>query len=158
MNRVRKLFSLKGRISRKEYLVNYIVKPIALFFALIFVGIVSIGIFNEIGKKEISEYLVIFFLIVPTILLFISMALILIGAVKRFHDFAQSGWWGLTTLIPLLVVVLIEPQFLKLLLMPNPLFTSFFTGLFLIGSLPALFQKGSDGENLFGEDPLKNIN
>jgi len=152
---IRKKFSLKGRVSRKEYLIEYLLKPIFLIVAIMIIGLLAIGFLNEFGNKVIGDILTFFILITSTILLYVSIALIIIGAVKRSHDIDFSGRWGLLTSVPFLVAVYIQPELLKLILFFNPLFTSFFTILFLIGSIPALLTKGKVGSNQYGKDPLE---
>ena len=115
-----KLFSTSGRVGRLSYflrtLVIYLVTVVALFGAIfVLVNIVPHHISNQLAP------------LVGAGVGLIGSVIIILQAVKRFHDLNRPGIHFLLLLIPIY-------------------------GLYI--SLLLLFQRGTSGPNDFGEDPL----
>jgi uncharacterized membrane protein YhaH (DUF805 family) len=85
-----KLFTLKGRSSRKEYICR-------VFFLVILI-VIDFYTFDTYGKKDS------FFSFVYVILLAILIILMFLQyfplAIRRLHDLNSSGWYVLLTFAP----------------------------------------------------------
>jgi uncharacterized membrane protein YhaH (DUF805 family) len=93
------LFSLKGRIGRKTFWLNYL--GMMLVFIIMYVGLLS-----AINGQTDSAAFAIATLLLYVPLIWIGLAL----SVKRWHDRNKSGWWVLINFIPFIggIWVLIE--------------------------------------------------
>lgn len=114
MFRASELFNYHGRLNRMEYIrrcLIYALAAIAMSVASAFLGTI-----NE-NLAVLSE------VIIYATMLPVSVCL----AIRRLHDLDRSGWFYLTSLVPVVNVIL---------------------GLYL------LFAKGTDGANQYGPDPL----
>ena len=78
------LFSFEGRISRKQYLMNFILPMLGFVFVLAFID----GIIGSSGLLLI---------IVQLVLIWPGLA----TTVKRWHDRGKSGWMVLISFIPI---------------------------------------------------------
>ena len=106
---------------------TYILTSIAVVVIMYVLMFLVAFIAGFVSGGEDAGIALIYILWVPIIILsfWINLAL----AVKRFHDQEKSGWWYLLNFIPYIgaLVVLIMTFFIK----------------------------GTDGPNIYGEDPLK---
>ena len=87
------LFSLKGRISRKQYWLNFLLPALGIS---LLIGLLAGGssAANESAAGGPMDWLAIVW----------SLALLWPGIatqVKRWHDREKSGWWYLINFIPL---------------------------------------------------------
>ncbi len=94
------LFSLDGRISRKEYWYYYLSYFMTLFVIGFFLGV--LGLTDDTNK------------IVITTIVIISTYPTLAVTIKRLHDFSMSGWLSLSILLgyfailPIFIIGLVE--------------------------------------------------
>lgn len=102
-------FDTDGRLNRGRFAVQYIafILPASLFAGL------SNTSQGQLWPLDIIAFGIMLFTIFPII--------------KRFHDLGHSGWWSLTTMIPLVAFVPI---------------------------IYLLFWRGTVGPNQYGHDPL----
>ncbi len=92
MNTLRLLFSSKGRIDRKEYLIRVV---------LSFIIIVLIQVFSIVNNGEFFKGLaIVSFYIILVIYLYSS-------TIKRLHDVDLSGWYSLLLIVPFINIVFI---------------------------------------------------
>ena len=133
-------FSYKGRIGRQRYLINSMIIGIVLW---IFNIIFSFLAFPIIVSRVVGEPALAlsgkmsYFSILSLTLLTVFLIVILVVAVeylilslvvsKRFHDLNKSGWHCLALLVPFYNVYL---------------------------TIGLIFQRGTDGPNNYGDDPL----
>ena len=98
MKFLKKIFSLKGRLNRKEYLFLGLLPMVGLLFLILF-----IMPFLEHQHKNLLWYLMLFFFLLILILMLIS-------AVKRGRDGGLSGFVTLSLYVgvPISVLVLEE--------------------------------------------------
>ena len=83
------LFSLRGRISRRQYWLNFILPVLALSFVIAFVSD------PRLNPNGGGSWLVILW----------SLAVLWPGVatqVKRWHDRDKSGWWYLISFVPII--------------------------------------------------------
>ena len=121
-----------GRAPRKEMWAA-LLGNLCLFFAFYIVCFVvgaMAGIVDYVIASDSFSGLVIFFLGIADVLLHLALILPCLGIlVRRLHDTGKSGWKILITIVP------------------------------VVGILILLFDlyllKGTNGPNLYGEDPLK---
>jgi uncharacterized membrane protein YhaH (DUF805 family) len=130
---LKEFFSIKGRVSRKEYLLSYILYPILIFLITVSIWFLSVGVLQQFEKDV--ELLSILFLIITTLILYVLIFSVLIGGVKRLHDFCRSSWYVLLMFIPLGVAILIEPNFYIFIVVPNTLFASIVALTFIFSGL-----------------------
>ena len=86
-----KIFTLKGRSSRKEYIFKVI-----LMIAVIIIA--DYVVKNDNTEEDI--FLRLLYIAIPAILLNILLIQYFPLAVRRLHDFNVSGWWILISFIP----------------------------------------------------------
>lgn len=101
------------------------------FAMLVILQIILDFIFGTMQESLDMEYMsleMIFFSSIPS---FITGILFIMPNITRLHDTNRSGWFQLIGFIPIV-------------------------NLYLFYVL--LFQKGTEGANQYGEDPLKNLN
>jgi uncharacterized membrane protein YhaH (DUF805 family) len=111
-------FSGHGRIGREHWWLGYCFPAVAVSaFARLVVELLQLA-----GLRSVD---VAVSLIGASAL--ISAWLLIVGAVKRWHDHGKSGWWVLIGLVPI----------------AGPLWSCFMWG----------FKAGTDGPNRFGADP-----
>jgi uncharacterized membrane protein YhaH (DUF805 family) len=137
---MKKFFGFKGRMRRRDY--------------LLWISGVWVTITLAIGLLALTRppLIVIAGLLGP--LLHLGVWLLLAQAVKRLHDFDQSGWWILLFLPAAFANAL--PAAFAERFVPFPLDA--------ILMLPALglnlvlwFKRGTVGENQYGSDPIDPI-
>ncbi len=88
------LFSLKGRISRRQYWLNFLLPALGISLLLGVLAGGSSGL-NEDGPSGPMDWFAVVW----------SLALVWPGIatqVKRWHDREKSGWWYLINFIPLI--------------------------------------------------------
>ncbi len=135
---LKKLFSSKGRASRKEYIVGLLI-----FIIVVFGGDKT----NDYLHK--SSSLIMFFLsqVNLTICVICAVNYFFIAA-RRLHDLNTSGWWQLLTFVSVSggwrQLITFEP--IATLLRVNILL--------LIFSIILMFKKGTPGTNKYGEPPV----
>lgn len=101
------------------------------FAMLVILQIILDFIFGTIQESLDMEYMsleMIFFSSIPS---FITGILFIMPNITRLHDTNRSGWFQLIGFIPIVNLYLFYVLF---------------------------FQKGTEGANQYGEDPLKNLN
>lgn len=107
-----------NRINRKRYIKRTLaLVGIDFIIAFIFAVIMAIIDIDENVTESILEWIAIT-VMSPNI--FLTM--------RRFHDLDKPGWWALTTIIPIVNVIM---------------------------ELYLIFAKGTQGQNQFGPDPLE---
>ncbi len=119
-------FSAKGRIGRLQYLVTVLI--VVAVYALVYY---LLRFFPTADGYEIWNS------VIHTICFILAAALIIIAGLKRCHD-AGVDWWYAT--IP--IVVLFVMGLVVLIIGAAAFFFLF-------------FQKGEDGLNEYGSEPLK---
>ena len=104
----------------------------------------------------------------PTIILFDYLSIIIsIGfllpsisvTVRRIHDVNKSGWWLLwLNMAPSVTLIWIDLTIDATEFFNNVIFVTFLvlSIISIIVSLFWMFSKGTDGNNKFGSNPLKN--
>lgn len=90
-------FSLKGRVTRREYWLFYLLPAVM-------VGLTSFWVASIYDKVDLVSDVVTLGLLWPSIAV----------QVKRWHDVDKSGWWILINLIPVIGTIwaLIENGFM----------------------------------------------
>ena len=91
------------------------------------IGVLAGLIAPVVSGGENGGGALLFILLLPLLILSVWIGLAL--AVKRFHDQEKSGWWVLLCIIP-------------------------YVGGIIVWAM-TWFIKGTDGPNVYGEDPLK---
>jgi uncharacterized membrane protein YhaH (DUF805 family) len=107
------LFDFRGRLNRKPYNIASLIIGITIQILIYF-----------LEGTENLVYLSIILLFI-CIIIYLTLAL----QVKRWHDIGRSGWWSISSFIPILGQ--------------------------LCMIVCTVFIKGNDGSNRFGDDPLK---
>lgn len=123
-------FTTKGRIGRVQYLVTVLI-AVALFYLICFYTGMLVG--ATVGASAISSNTT----LIITICFIPAAALIIIAGIKRCHDSSAAWGYALMPIILLFVVGLI------------PLIIGLAAFFFL------LIQKGDEGLNAYGTEPLK---
>jgi len=100
---VRRLFSLKGRASRKEYRIR--------FFTMLILCWVNVYTMDYIGNNY-SWIMCIYDVVLISIFLIYLMQMFPLTH-RRLHDLNASGWWQLITFIPLGQILMIGFIFFK---------------------------------------------
>jgi len=113
------LFSANGRIRRKDYAIGTLI----VLAIIVVTSSLSemLGANTKDGSENIASTLILMAGLLPS--MYISICL----SIKRFHDIGKSGWFVLTTLIPIIGVIV---------------------------ALILYFKVGNAGANAYGEDPL----
>ena len=142
----KRYFDFQGRSSRSEYwwfsLFNFLIQIATILVDLIIFGLESYGLFNTLWGLAIF---------IGSISLYI----------RRLHDINKSGWWTLSPLLPVPLIILIITLGFNIDNL-NFLFVGLFIILYLaiFGFLITLFVfsllPGTKGANRFGENPLDN--
>lgn len=128
----KKYVKFSGRACRSEYwwfqLFSFIVSVVTALIALAF-----IMPFDIYSQEQMAAFLIKIYSIVaiPALLLFLPQLSV---QVRRFHDRNISGWW-------LLLFYILN-------------FVPFVNFVAFIVMLVITVQKGTDGSNRFGRDPL----
>ncbi len=119
-------FSYKKRLNRLRYIKRTV--AIGIINVLLAVAISIIEVANNNNHNiDISTTVLILavFIVTASIVVLTSSTML---QIRRFHDVDRSGWWVLTTFIPIVGII---------------------PGIYL------LFAKGTVGDNRFGPDPLQ---
>lgn len=137
---LKKLFSSKGRASRKEYIVGLLI-----FIIVVFGGEKTDDYFNFFGKSSSSS---IFFIGQGFFAIYVICVVnYFFIAARRLHDLNVSGWWQLITFVSVSggwrQLITFEP--IATLLRVNILL--------LIFAIFLMFKKGTPGSNKYGEPP-----
>jgi len=115
------LFSIKGRISQKDYtilsIIYFSIMMIIQFGMYYFISYnfisTNINIDNFLDGQNINYVALLFSkvslltFILPTILTFVIFYLIFVVMVKRLHDIGYSGWYTLLTILPIISTIMI---------------------------------------------------
>lgn len=123
-NALMRVFDYKTRSSRSEFW--WFILLFALGLTLAMVGDSYFPVDSDENLTGIAALAVIVFWMIMPILYVVSLLIILTLSIRRFHDTDKSGWWLLIILAPL----------------------GFIIWFIMMG------QKGTQGFNRFGEDPL----
>lgn len=131
---VEKIFSLKGRLNRKRYVLRALCLMCVAFIVILLLAFTMPSYFNSLsGYGSEAQRIV------------INLILVCIGiplALRRLHDLNRSGWW-------------LAGYFINAAIPLSMPIVGMITGTYcFILSLYALFFKGTDGPNRYGEDPL----
>ncbi|MDA8973878.1 DUF805 domain-containing protein, partial [Akkermansiaceae bacterium] len=106
-NRLNLLFSFKGRINRKQFILGYLLK-----WALVFV----VGVLFIIFEMVISNDDFLLFLLLPVIpIIWLNLALI----IRRLKDTGSSPWILILLLIPWLNLLLGPLIILLCMILPS---------------------------------------
>ena len=102
-------FSFSGRINRKTYWLKGILLPIGIIVGLFLAGAAA-DMFSQVAGD------ILWYLVLAAFLAFIVTSLAV--SVKRLHDRNRTGWWILTTYIPVVGIIVgiwffVELGFLK---------------------------------------------
>ncbi len=165
------LFSIKGRLNRKDYVL----------FNLVFLSLISLVVILRPVVENISTslppiqtlsilplillliqtVLLALFLILLAAIIYILVACYIFGSIsttiKRLHDFNFSGWWLFFAFILFVILCLLELVMTGKLESAIDSFDELIT-YNLFGSIFALlliFKKGTVGKNKFGEGSIK---
>ena len=150
------LFSYKGRINRKTYLL-YHVCGLGSYFLLAYAFIEFFMPVRDTLHPEV-EYLL---YVVQILFGFLGMLLLygtLPVSVKRLHDISRSGWW---LLLPGVVGIVFKLIFVSRITNPVRAFDSvfwLFASDMLLPFVVFIFLccwSGTKGKNRYGENPEK---
>ena len=144
MNNI-KVFSFKGRLNRKPYIIFSIALTILTFFVFLlfeeakekFIIMKESDFIGKLSENDGNIFLLLFLLMIVLIILVFIGDITL--AVRRLHDLNLSGWWYL----PIAILNISSDSVILNLI-------EFVFYIFLI------FKRGTVGENKYGADPLSN--
>lgn len=129
INSIEKLFSLNGRLSRKQFIKTFLLASLAGFI---------FGFGHGYFRGELST-----FFAIP---MYASIIVNWAAIIKRYHDINLSGW-----------MVIIQVIVHNIVSTPaNPYFLSIIVDALFV--LPLWFMKGTVGDNKYGTDPLAKKN
>lgn len=104
-----KIFTRKGRSSRKEYAVKFIITCF----------IFAISIYTRDYLDKSNDLLSILYMLAIVLLMYISLIQYFPLAIRRLHDLNASGWYVLITFAPFGQFLILWLMFKKGTLGPN---------------------------------------
>lgn len=148
-------FSAKGRISRKQFWLNFVLPMLGVYLV---VAIVVGGLMAVAGGGDNPAILGLVGLIALPVYIGVVWASVCVGS-KRFHDRNMSGWWVLWfMLIGIAIVVLQQGAILVMGPEAGAIVILLLSLVSLIASIAQLvilgFLPGTKGPNQYGPDPL----
>ncbi len=168
------MFSWKGRLNRQRYFLRNI--SLLGMCVLIFASI-SIILMLFIGMSVVAETItdtpsislsistVVFLFITASIMFFITILLTIIPAlwkIRRWHDLGHSGFYLLLTELPYFFIACGLPDFADGSISDYEIAAFVLIMLLILWlvciNLYLLLIKGTNGENIYGEDPLASNN
>ncbi len=139
----KKYFIFKGRARRKEYwyfiLFNFII-----LISIIWVYYTLFPNSTKHTPMPITVYQFIIF--IPWLAV----------ATRRLHDIGKSGWWVLPGVVLSFTNPMISSSDSSFAMILGA-FLGLFSIVYVIAMLLFLVRKGTEGENRFGPDPLKQV-
>ena len=137
-----------GRLGRKQYIINALVLG---FLSALVASMFSV--FLDDGFSFNSPLYIIFQACVAAILLTYQ--------VRRFHDIGVSGWFALLFIDDIVARFVPDSYFDAIyahgILSPLALLVTIATACGVVAHLFLLFKKGTTGENVYGADPLAEV-
>lgn len=100
---IRNLFGIKGRASRKEYIVRFITMWVSGFIANYLTEV------DDVNTFTIFSIL----MIIVGIIFMVYVIQVFFVTHRRLHDLNSSGWWQLVTFIPFGQILIIGFIFFK---------------------------------------------
>jgi len=148
------LFSVNGRLNRKKYIFSFISLVLSFSFVLTIWQYMyfETNHISNINDLNILDHLFFHFPVFLFLYFFTTIE------VKRFNDIGIGGRYVYIHLI--FTIIININYYLKDIIIPvnilGPLII--FTLVFgLILTIVSFFEKGTEGVNKYGEDPLRNI-
>ena len=92
---LKRWFRTKGRSSRQEYILRFLMMWVMLFF-----NYCLIKFDDSLKHSKISLIIITICIITLCILTILSVIQVFFVTHRRLHDLNASGWWQLVTLIP----------------------------------------------------------
>ncbi|MEM0986871.1 MAG: DUF805 domain-containing protein [Pseudomonadota bacterium] len=145
-------FSAKGRISRKQWWLRFVLPLIGLYLVIV---VLAVGIIAALGEAGAIASI----LLLPVYIALIWTS-VCVGA-KRFHDRDMSGWWVLYFMLIGLGITAVQYGAI-FLFGPDNVLGGIIAGVALLASLVVSivqivilgFLPGTKGPNQYGADPL----
>lgn len=109
-------FRIKGRSSRQEYILRFLIMWVFVIIETFFIGIMES---IDDSKPNFTFVFCLLILIKLTILLILSLTQVFFVTHRRLHDLNASGWWQLITFIPFGQLLMIGFIFFKGTVGPN---------------------------------------
>jgi len=145
-------FSYRGRIGRQTYIFLSLILTICSLLLIVgglglFYTFLKKGFFNTINLSE--KWPVGVLLILSSVLVNVLFSFI---AVKRLHDIQWSGWLCLLLFLHPTYKLFYQYMLNGIRILEVELLI---LGISVIMYIILLFKKGSEGDNVYGPDPLK---
>ena len=142
-------FSYQGRIGRQTYIFLTLMTIMCGLLVLIVGGIGAFYILEYFFGITLSEKWQFVVLLLPgAVLINVLFSFI---AVKRLHDIGWSGWFCLLLFLQQVYKLIYQNMFNSIRFLEMEFLI---LGVSLIMYLILLFKKGSEGDNIYGPDPL----
>lgn len=146
-----------GRVSRRDYLLKFLLPYVGVVFALAIAFGISISANGGSPDEALSHVSPLVWLFGGPIILLLGWASIAVGF-KRLHDVGKSGWWQfLPTALSLPGSIISEagaiPGAIGLLALGALSLLSLAVSLWLLYVM--VFKPGNVGDNAFGPNPLE---
>lgn len=97
------MFSFKGRLSRKSFLIGSIVVGLIQFLNVIVISFIQRALTSgtDTGASLLSLPISLTSLVISIGVIIFSISIY----VRRWHDLGKSGWWSLTAVIPVVNII-----------------------------------------------------
>lgn len=97
------MISFKGRLNRKAFLIQSVIVGLIQFLNVIVISFVQKSLASTADTS-----LALLSLPISLISIAISICVVIFSisiSIKRWHDIGKSGWWTLTTIIPIVNIL-----------------------------------------------------
>lgn len=105
---IKNCFSIKGRASRKEYIIRFV-----LMMTLAVINSLLYDLDDILDDSKVNLMIMFLSIMFFCILLIISVIQMFFVTHRRLHDLNASGWWQLLTFIPFGQLLMIGFIFFK---------------------------------------------